>query len=249
MNALLVDDDRYFVAALREKIDWPSLGIEEVYSAYNIRGAREIIERHAIRVMLCDIEMPQGSGLELLAWIRERAYPVQAIFLTNYADFHYAQKALELQSLDYYLKPVALDKLYPGIAKAVGRAREEEARQMAASGVSRAELLEWFVQRVASGALRGEEALRRAEELRLPLLGRPLLCVLAAFLPDPLASTPGVCPRPARRWKAGCRNAIFVRCRCRAATSGCIWQPAKALHRRNRSPACSARCARKPGTM
>ena len=38
MNALLVDDDRYFVAALREKIDWPSLGIEEVYSAYNIRG-------------------------------------------------------------------------------------------------------------------------------------------------------------------------------------------------------------------
>ena len=54
MNALLVDDDRYFVAALREKIDWPSLGIEEVYSAYNIRGAREIIERHAIRVMLCD---------------------------------------------------------------------------------------------------------------------------------------------------------------------------------------------------
>ena len=142
MNALLVDDDRYFVAALREKIDWPSLGIDEVYSAYNIRGAREIIERHAIRVMLCDIEMPQGSGLELLAWIRERAYPVQAIFLTNYADFHYAQKALELQSLDYYLKPVALDKLYPGIAKAVGRAREEEARQMAASGVSRAELLE-----------------------------------------------------------------------------------------------------------
>lgn len=113
MNALLVDDDRYFVAALREKIDWHSLGIEEVHSAYNIRGAREIIERHAIRVMLCDIEMPQGSGLELLAWIRERAYPVQAIFLTNYADFHYAQTALELQSLDYYLKPVALDKLYP----------------------------------------------------------------------------------------------------------------------------------------
>ena len=62
MNALLVDDDRYFVAALREKIDWHSLGIEEVHSAYNIRGAREIIERHAIRVMLCDIEMPQGSG-------------------------------------------------------------------------------------------------------------------------------------------------------------------------------------------
>lgn len=122
MNALLVDDDRYFVAALREKIDWHSLGIEEVYSAYNIRGAREIIERHAIRVMLCDIEMPQGSGLELLAWIRERAYPVQAIFLTNYADFHYAQKALELQSLDYYLKPVALDKLYPGIAKPSPRA-------------------------------------------------------------------------------------------------------------------------------
>ena len=43
--------------------------------------------------MISDIEMPQGSGLDLLAWVRSEKYDIQTIFLTNYADFNYAQKS------------------------------------------------------------------------------------------------------------------------------------------------------------
>ena len=63
--------------------------------------------------------MPQGSGLELLAWIRSEGFNVQAIFLTNFADFNYAQKAIELQSFEYYLKPIEFDKLELIIKKAI----------------------------------------------------------------------------------------------------------------------------------
>jgi two-component system response regulator YesN len=126
MNALLVDDDYFVVTALEKKIDWEALSIENIYTAYNVAQAKEILEHHSVQILICDIEMPQGSGLELLAWIRDEHYSIQAIFLTNYADFNYAQKAIELQSFDYFLKPIEFDKLTLIIQKAVAKANEQQ---------------------------------------------------------------------------------------------------------------------------
>ncbi|GIQ65465.1 hypothetical protein PACILC2_40330 [Paenibacillus cisolokensis] len=131
MNALLVDDDYFVVTALEKKIDWQSLHIEEVYTANNVAQAREIIRNHPVHILISDIDMPQGSGLELLAWIREENYNIQAIFLTNYADFNYAQKAIELQSFEYFLKPIEFDKLMLIIQKAVARAKEQQKNEKA----------------------------------------------------------------------------------------------------------------------
>lgn len=126
MNALLVDDDYFVVMALEKKIDWGALGIDAIFTAYNIAQAKEILRNHAVQILICDIEMPQGSGLELLAWVREESHSVQTIFLTNYADFNYAQKAIELQSFDYFLKPIEFDKLTLIIQKAVAKARDQQ---------------------------------------------------------------------------------------------------------------------------
>ena len=64
MNALLVDDDRFVVAALEKKINWEQLTITEVLTAFNIRQAQKIIEKNSIDICVCDIEMPGGSGLD-----------------------------------------------------------------------------------------------------------------------------------------------------------------------------------------
>lgn len=125
MNALLVDDDQYIVQGIKKRIRWEELGIGHVYVAYNIRQAKELILEVPVEILVCDIEMPQGSGLDLLAWIRERAYPMQTIFLTSYAQFEYARRAIELKSLNYYLKPVDYEKLEQGIREAVDRAQEQ----------------------------------------------------------------------------------------------------------------------------
>ncbi|MFD1177958.1 helix-turn-helix domain-containing protein [Paenibacillus puldeungensis] len=131
MNALLVDDDYFVVTALEKKIDWKSLNIESVYTANNVAQAREILENHPVHILISDIEMPQGSGLELLAWIREKKYNIQTIFLTNYADFNYAQKAIELQSFEYFLKPIEFDKLMLIIQKAIDRVKEQQSKEKA----------------------------------------------------------------------------------------------------------------------
>ncbi|WP_366414826.1 helix-turn-helix domain-containing protein [Paenibacillus sp. GP183] len=131
MNALLVDDDYFVVTALQKKIDWKSLSIDIVYTANSVAHAQDILQQHSVQILISDIEMPQGSGLELLAWIREEHYSVQAIFLTNYADFNYAQKAIELQSFEYFLKPIEFDKLSLIIQKAVARANEHQTKEKA----------------------------------------------------------------------------------------------------------------------
>lgn len=131
MNALLVDDDYFVVTALERKIDWQALKIETVYTAHNVAQAREILQQHPVQILISDIEMPQGSGLELLAWVREENLRIQTIFLTNYADFNYAQKAIELQSFEYFLKPIEFDKLMLIIQKAVNRANEQQHNEIA----------------------------------------------------------------------------------------------------------------------
>lgn len=135
MNVLIVDDDRFVVHALKERIDWAALAVEHVYTAYNIRQAKQIIEEKNVDVLLSDIEMPKGSGLDLLAWLRAGGYTPQTVFLTNHADFHYAQKAIALQSFDYFLKPIEFDKLTLILKKAIDTARTQQVQaQMLRAG-------------------------------------------------------------------------------------------------------------------
>ncbi|RRJ61690.1 response regulator [Paenibacillus oralis] len=155
MNALVVDDDYYVVTALEKKIDWKLMGIENVYTANNVAQARGILQEHPVQILISDIEMPQGSGLELLAWIREEQYAVQAIFLTNYADFNYAQKAIELQSFEYFLKPIEFDKLMLIIQKAVARAKEQQNQEKAIQEgyfwqKNQAKIVEYFWRKLVS---------------------------------------------------------------------------------------------------
>lgn len=111
MNVLIVDDDRFVVASLTKGLNWSKLGFTNIYTAYNIIDAKRIITETSIDLLLSDIDMPLGSGLELLAWIRDNHNDMPVIFLTNYADFNYAQKALALKSFHYFLKPIEYGKL------------------------------------------------------------------------------------------------------------------------------------------
>ncbi|MFD1430334.1 response regulator [Lacticaseibacillus mingshuiensis] len=139
MKVLLVDDDRYVINVMKTTMDWASLGFSGVLTAYNMRQAQAVLEGEDIDLVISDIEMPQGSGLDLLAWVRERDRPApEFIFLTNYADFNYAQKAIELKSFDYYLKPVVPAKFTPVIEKAVAKIRQDQHKER--HGESKAEV-------------------------------------------------------------------------------------------------------------
>jgi two-component system response regulator YesN len=115
---LLVDDEIHAIEGVRSDLDLDSLNISRLYTAFNLNQAKEIIQREKIDIMLCDIEMPQGSGLELLSWVREYDPNIVSIFITSHADFRYAKEAIQLGILDYLLKPVLASELERVIRKA-----------------------------------------------------------------------------------------------------------------------------------
>lgn len=122
MNILIMDDDEYTVETIKAMIDWEKIGVDNVFSATTVYSAKQIFEAAQLDIMLCDIEMHDESGLDFVEWARERGSMAEVIFLTSYAEFTYAQKALQLQSREYVLKPVKYDILTEILKKEVARA-------------------------------------------------------------------------------------------------------------------------------
>ena len=126
MNILLVDDEPLELEAIQATVDLHALGFDRVVTASNTRQAREVLESQTIHVLLCDIEMPQGNGLELLEWVRAHQPGIECVFLTCHADFQYARRAIALGSLDYLLKPVQAADLTAVLNKAIEKRQETD---------------------------------------------------------------------------------------------------------------------------
>ena len=118
MRILIVDDDWNLVDTIKREIDWSYLQIKEVYTAYNMAAAMELIERQQPEIVLCDIEMPLGSGIDLLKWIRKKQLPLEFIFLTCHDNFDFASEAIEYGVSGYVVKPFNIEKTVSAIAKA-----------------------------------------------------------------------------------------------------------------------------------
>lgn len=118
---LLVDDDIMALEGIARNLDWPSLGIDAYHLAHSALQARQILDQEDIDILLSDIEMPKGSGLELVEWVNDNRQGVVCIFLISHANFSYANTALRLGGLDYLLKPAPYPELEKVIAKAVDR--------------------------------------------------------------------------------------------------------------------------------
>lgn len=126
MKLLIVDDQVSVVAGLLRGVNWAALGFSVVDTAYNVVDAKASLQRRAAEVMLCDIEMPMESGLDLLTWIRDNGMNTRCIFLTAHAKFDYAQEAMHLGSFDYIVQPAPYAQIARVVEKAVQEVRAEE---------------------------------------------------------------------------------------------------------------------------
>lgn len=67
MNILLVDDERLAVEVMNRMIDKEKYGFSTIYKALSMKQAQQICEETDIDIIICDIEMPRGSGLDFCA--------------------------------------------------------------------------------------------------------------------------------------------------------------------------------------
>jgi two-component system LytT family response regulator len=113
MKVAIVDDERLARAELRRLLK-PHADVSIVGEARNVDEGEALLARERVDLLLLDIQMPDGTGFDLL----ERLDRVPAVVMTTAYDAH-AIHAFEVNALDYLLKPIAPGRL----AQALDRAR------------------------------------------------------------------------------------------------------------------------------
>jgi CheY-like chemotaxis protein len=127
--SVLVVDDAPFIRDLVKKglrDHFPGLQIEE---AVNGRKAQQILARQAVDLILCDWEMPELSGIELLTWCREQdnLKTTPFIMVTSRGDKDNVVQAIQAGVSDFIGKPFSNDQLVSKVKKALSRAGKLEA--------------------------------------------------------------------------------------------------------------------------
>ena len=105
LSALLIDDEPLANERLRRLLKGHA-SIEVVAVAESVREARARLEERPLDVIFLDVEMPGGSGLDLLPAVPAGT---QVVFVT--AHEKYAVEAFAVSALDYLVKPVDPERL------------------------------------------------------------------------------------------------------------------------------------------
>jgi two-component system LytT family response regulator len=111
VKVLIVDDEPLARRELRRLLAMHSW-VEIVGEARNIEEARERVEALHPAVVFLDVQMPGGTGFDLLEQLDR---PPRVIFTTAYD--RYAVKAFEVNALDYLLKPIEPERLAVALEK------------------------------------------------------------------------------------------------------------------------------------
>jgi two-component system, NtrC family, response regulator HydG len=118
-HALIVDDDLRFLMGLAEVVGREGFSTA---TARTLEEARAAAERQAPDVLLTDLQLPDGSGLELLQQSAEsRSFDV--VLVTGHASIETAVEALRRGAADYLTKPVDFGRVKMVLAN-VTRTRE-----------------------------------------------------------------------------------------------------------------------------
>ncbi len=119
----LVVDDASFVRDLVKRTVRQHYPVIETTDAPNGRRAQSLMSRESFDLVLCDWEMPEMSGLELLQWMRARPEyrEVPFIMITSRGDKDHVIEAVREGVSEYLGKPFSPDGLSRKIAKVMGR--------------------------------------------------------------------------------------------------------------------------------
>jgi len=116
IRVLLAEDQTMLRGALAALLELEP-GISIVAQAANGREAQKLEREHAPDIIVTDIEMPQMTGLEFAAALKEQGSKARVIILTTFARPGYLRRALDAGARGYLLK----DRPATELAEAIRR--------------------------------------------------------------------------------------------------------------------------------
>jgi two-component system, LytTR family, response regulator len=125
-KAVIVDDENRSVETLRSIIQqFCSDEVEVIGTANSVQEAYPLILANLPDIVFLDVEMPHGSGFDLLEKFVKPTFEV--VFTTGFD--HYAVTAIKFSALDYLLKPINIEEVREAISKAKKRIEGKHTQQ------------------------------------------------------------------------------------------------------------------------
>lgn len=116
MQILMIEDDKYIVEACKEALSQ----YYEIDDAQSIEKARQKLTSHHYQLILLDIQLPDGQGIDFIQEIRKTTN-VPIIFISVYDEDDIISRGLDLGADDYIIKPFSLKILLSRINSVLRR--------------------------------------------------------------------------------------------------------------------------------
>ncbi|MCI5182644.1 MAG: response regulator, partial [Candidatus Electrothrix sp. AW1] len=111
---LVVDDYQIIITLLQDFLQQKGLTSQ---AAGSVKRTREIIKRMPVALVLLDINLPDGNGIDLISEIKKASPTTAIIMLSGVTDIHTALKCLRHGADDYLTKPVQLTIFWETVRK------------------------------------------------------------------------------------------------------------------------------------
>ena len=114
INVLIIDDEEKLRALLKRII---ALEDYKVIDTGSISGARLLLQNNNVDVVLCDVKLPDGNGVDFTLEIKQTHPGVEVILLTAYGNIPDGVQAIKNGAFDYIVKGNDNDKIIPLLSR------------------------------------------------------------------------------------------------------------------------------------
>jgi two-component system LytT family response regulator len=112
---IIIDDEPDAVEFISSIIGEYCPGLEVTGKAHNVKDGVQLIKEIKPELVFLDVEMPNGTGFDLLTHFPEKDFDV--VFITAFN--HYAIKAIKFSAVDYILKPININEFIEAVNRVV----------------------------------------------------------------------------------------------------------------------------------
>ncbi len=133
-RVLIIDDDVPMLKFLERLLPWEEMGLSIKTEFSSIRALR-VFHEFEPHIVITDIGIPQKDGIQLAAEMKHANSSLRILFLTCHEDFHYAQKAIQMNADNYLIKDeLTAGRLRESVEKAVDALEQTEDRMRLLGG-------------------------------------------------------------------------------------------------------------------
>jgi two-component system, NtrC family, response regulator len=122
---LIIDDDEMFCGLLTSAFRGEGYDVD---CAYSLKSGLHLVSHHSFDVVLLDVRLPDGNGLDKLSEIRDAASAPEVIILTGAGTVDGAELAIKSGAWDYIQKPSSISSMMLPLMRAL-QYREEKSKK------------------------------------------------------------------------------------------------------------------------